>query len=105
MMHLVGKKTVSQKAFTVANTLFMLLFMAIILYPVLNILAISLSEDTPVLTGRVTIYPMGWDLTAYQNAFNNKLLISSYINTIFVAVVGSCFPSCLPPSRRIRWPT
>lgn len=90
-MHIAGKKTVSQKAFTVANTLFMLIFMALILYPVLNILAISLSEDTPVLTGRVTIYPMGWDLTAYQNAFNNKLLVSSYVNTIFVAVVGSCF--------------
>lgn len=90
-MHIAGKKTLSQKAFIVANTVFMILFMAIILYPVLNIFAISLSEDTPVLTGRVTVFPIGWDLTAYENAFGNKLLLSSYANTILVAVVGSLF--------------
>ncbi len=88
-MRTAGKKTFSQKAFIVGNTIFMILFMAVILYPVLNIFAISLSEDTPVLTGRVTIFPIGWDLTAYENAFSNKLLVSSYINTIFVAAVGS----------------
>ena len=54
-MHTAGKKTFSQKLFIVANTTFMILFMMIILYPVLNIFAISLSEDTPVLTGTVMI--------------------------------------------------
>ena len=88
-MRLAGKKTPSQKIFIVCNTVFMILFMAVILYPVLNIFAISLSEDTPVLTGRVTVYPIGWDLTAYEKAFSNKLLLSSYANTILVAAVGS----------------
>lgn len=88
-MHTAGKKTFSQKLFIVANTTFMILFMIIILYPVLNIFAISLSEDTPVLTGRVTVYPIGWDTTAYENAFNNRMLLRSYINTVVLAIVGS----------------
>ncbi|MEE1200452.1 MAG: carbohydrate ABC transporter permease [Christensenellales bacterium] len=83
------QQSCGQRVFTVLNTLFMILFMAIILYPVLNILAVSLSSDTPVLTGKVTIYPVGIDLAAYKIAFSNKLLLSSYMNTIFVAVVGS----------------
>lgn len=90
-MQVVGKRTVSQKCFTVFNTLFMIIFMILILYPVLNILAISLSEDTAVLTGSVTFYPMGLDLSAYEKAFTNRLLLSSYMNTVLVAVTGCIF--------------
>ena len=70
------------------NAVIMIVFMLIILYPILNMLAISLSEDTAVLTGRVTVYPMGWDLNAYEKAFQNRLLMRAYGNTLFVAVVG-----------------
>ena len=90
-MQVVGKRTVSQKCFTVFNTLFMIIFMILILYPVLNILAISLSEDTAVLTGSVTFYPMGLDLSAYEKAFTNRLLLSSYMNTVLVSVSGCIF--------------
>lgn len=90
-MQVVGKRTVSQKCFTVFNTLFMIIFMILILYPVLNILAISLSEDTAVLTGSVTFYPMGLDLSAYEKAFTNRLLLSSYMNTVLVSVTGCIF--------------
>ncbi len=88
-MQSIGKKSPSRKAFITINAILMVLFMMVILYPVLNILAISFSNDTPVLTGRVTVYPIGWDLTAYEKAFSNKLLISSYLNTILVATCGS----------------
>ena len=90
-MQVVGKRTVSQKCFTVFNTLFMIIFMILILYPVLNILAISLSEDTAVLTDSLTFYPMGLDLSAYEKAFTNRLLLSSYMNTVLVAVTGCIF--------------
>ena len=90
-MQVDGKRTVSQKCFTIFNTLFMIIFMILILYPVLNILAISLSEDTAVLTGSVTFYPMGLDLSAYEKAFTNRLLLSSYMNTVLVAVTGCIF--------------
>lgn len=90
-MQVVGKRTVSQKCFTVFNTLFMIIFMILILYPVLNILAISLSEDTAVLTGSVTFYPIGLDLSAYEKAFTNRLLLSSYLNTVLVSVSGCIF--------------
>ena len=87
-MQLAGKKTAPQRAFTVFNTTLMILFMLVILYPVLNMFAISLSEDTPVLTGSVTFYPKGLDLNAYEKAFQNKMLMRSYLNTIIISVTG-----------------
>ena len=72
----------------IINAAVMILFMIIIMYPILNMLAISLSEDTAVLTGRVTVYPMGLDLGAYEKAFQNRLLMRSYLNTILVAAGG-----------------
>ena len=87
-MQLAGKRSASQRAFTVFNTVLMILFMAVILYPVLNMFAISLSEDTPVLTGSVTFYPKGLDLNAYEKAFQNRMLMRSYLNTIIISVAG-----------------
>lgn len=87
-MQIAGKKTVPQKVFTVCNTLIMIVFMMLILYPVLNMFSISLSDDTPVLTGSVTFYPRGWDTSAYAKAFENRMLMRSYMNTVIVAVTG-----------------
>ena len=43
--------SVSDKIFTVINTLFMIAFVVITLYPVLNTLAISLNDGTDALRG------------------------------------------------------
>ena len=59
-MYLVGRKSRSQQWFIVCNTVFMVLFMMIILYPVLNILAISLSEYPSVNWPGFSL-PIGWD--------------------------------------------
>ncbi len=87
-MSYAGGRSPSRKVFLGFNAILMILFMLVILYPVLNMLAISFSEDTAVLTGRVTVYPIGLDLNAYERAFQNRLLMRSYLNTLFVAGVG-----------------
>ena len=50
---------------TVFKYLFIYLFALIIIYPMLHILAVSLSEKNAVLTGNVTFYPKGLDLSSY----------------------------------------
>ncbi len=87
-MSYAGGSSLSRKVFRVINATIMILFMVIIMYPILNMLAISLSEDSAVLTGRVTVYPMGLDFGAYSKAFQNRLLMRSYANTLLVAGVG-----------------
>ncbi|MBR2287618.1 MAG: carbohydrate ABC transporter permease [Clostridia bacterium] len=87
-MHQAGGSSVSRKVFLVVNAILMVLFMLVILYPILNMFSISLSEDTPVLTGRVTFYPQGLDFGAYEKAFQNRMLMRSYMNTIYVSLMG-----------------
>ena len=45
------KKSVPDKIFVVCNTIFMIAFVIITLYPVLNTLAISLNDGTDALRG------------------------------------------------------
>jgi putative aldouronate transport system permease protein len=67
----------------------MAFFMALILYPILNIIAISLSSDYYVLTSQVSVFPLDPEFDAYKQAFQNKMLLRSYINTITVALSGA----------------
>jgi len=84
----VHKKKLSEVAFDMANYLFMGLFLIIILYPILNMVSISLSDDYYVLTNKITIYPRGFDVDAYAQIFTNKSLLRSFGNTVFVAVIA-----------------
>ncbi|MEG0767258.1 MAG: carbohydrate ABC transporter permease [Clostridia bacterium] len=87
-MAIVGKRTWSQMLFDWFNTALMAFIIVIILYPVLNMLAISLSSDSAVLTSSVTFYPRGIDFDAYRQVFQNHVLFTAYGNTIFIAVIS-----------------
>ena len=67
---------------------------ALFLYPILNMVSISMSNQFAVLRAEVTFYPIGLDLGSYKLIFENKDLWNSIGNSIFVAVVG-CLCSLL----------
>ena len=52
-----AQKSVPDKIFVVLNTLFMIAFVVITLYPVLNTLAISLNDGTDALRGGIYLLP------------------------------------------------
>ncbi len=87
-MSVLGKKSTGEKIFDVFNIVLMCLLTMAFLYPVLNVLAISLSASSPVLRGEVTFFPRRPTVKAYENIFTNKYIWRSYGNTIFVAIVG-----------------
>lgn len=60
----------------------------IILYPILNVLAVSLSGDGYVLRGAVTFYPKDFTLAAYKAVLGNKQILKSFGNSIYIAGVG-----------------
>ena len=51
------KSTTSDKVFTVFNTIIMVLFVVITLYPVLNTLAVAFNDGTDALRGGIHIWP------------------------------------------------
>lgn len=65
-----------------------------ILYPVLNILAISLSSDGPVLRNEVRLLPQGFNLDAYKEVIFNRGVLGAFKNSILIAL-GGCVLSVL----------
>lgn len=66
----------------------MFLMLCFILYPLLNMFSISLSNEYAVLRADVTFYPIGFNPQAYDLIFKNQDLWRSFGNSIFVAGVG-----------------
>lgn len=62
----------------------------IILVPILNILAKSVSDPhlVPYMKGW-QFWPSGFDLVNYKLIFSNSLIIRSFINSVFITVVGT----------------
>ena len=59
------KTSAWDKVFVVCNTLFMIAFVVITLYPVLNTLAISFNDGTDALRGGIYLLPRKWTLKNY----------------------------------------
>ena len=56
------KKSISDRIFVICNTIFMIAFVIITLYPVLNTLAISFNDGTDALRGGIYLIPRKFTL-------------------------------------------
>ncbi len=88
------RRSTGEKVFGVVNGLFMLIMLCIFLYPLLNMVSISISNPFAVLRAQVTFYPIGFDFTPFSKIFANQDLWRSILNSLFVALVG-CVSSLL----------
>ncbi|REK68267.1 MAG: ABC transporter permease, partial [Cohnella sp.] len=57
------------------------------LAPMLNILALSLSSNGPIMAGKVTFIPVDIDLTAYKTVFGNAAMIKSLVFTVWMVAL------------------
>lgn len=64
-------------------------FLIIIIYPLLNIVASSFSDPNAVIKGEVTIFPIDPTLLAYKTVFNNSQVLIGFGNTLFYTIVGT----------------
>ncbi len=83
------KTTASDKAFTVVNTIIILIFVIITLYPVLNTLAISFNNGTDALRGGIHIWPRMWTLKNYITVLQKESLLIGARITVARTVLGT----------------
>jgi len=69
--------------------LFMLLVVAICLYPLLYVFSMSISDPLAAARKEVWLFPKGFSLKSYQIIFENQQVWRSYYNTIFYTVFGT----------------
>ena len=75
------KRSAPDIAFTTLNTIFMVCFVIITLYPVLNTLAISLNDGTDALRGGIYLWPRKFTLKNYETVLaKDNLITGAYIS-------------------------
>lgn len=60
------KSSIWSKLFTIINTVFLVMLVAVCLLPIINVFAISLSSNVAVTAGRVTLWPVEFTLKSYE---------------------------------------
>ncbi len=83
------KTSAWDKVFVVCNTLFMIAFVVITLYPVLNTLAISFNDGTDALRGGIYLIPRKWTLKNYITVLQKQNLLTGAYITVARTVVGT----------------
>ncbi|MCR4923038.1 MAG: carbohydrate ABC transporter permease [Lachnospiraceae bacterium] len=83
------KVSAGDKAFTICNTIFMILFVVITLYPVLNTLAISFNDGTDALRGGIYLIPRKFTLKNYITVMQKDNLITGAYITVLRTLIGT----------------
>ncbi|MCI9218608.1 MAG: carbohydrate ABC transporter permease [Lachnospiraceae bacterium] len=83
---MVYKRTVQRsrgdRIFDVVNTLIMLGIIVVVIFPVLNVIAISFSNAEHVARADVTIFPKGFNVEAYSYILRDPQVWRGYLNSI-----------------------
>jgi len=77
------------RAFQVVNTVVLLGVVAVTLYPFLNIVAQSFSDETAIRAGEVNLLPEGFNTTTYQLVMSDDMFWRNYQNTVVYTVVAT----------------
>lgn len=75
--------------FEIFNAALMIVLMAIMIYPVVYVFSMSVSEPNAVMANRVKLFPIGFSLQAYKMIFSDVQMLRYYANTILYAFTGT----------------
>ena len=84
------KTSFGSKLFDVCNVIFMASLIVIILIPLIHVVCASFSSPSSYVRHEgMLFYPLDFCLDAYKAVAKNKNIITGYMNTIFIVVVGT----------------
>ena len=93
------RESTGYTVFKYVNTLIMILICAITLYPFLYLVAQSFSSEEAITLGKVTLFPVGFNINTYKSVLEKGDFLRSYKNTVIYAVIGTSlslvFSCCL----------
>jgi putative aldouronate transport system permease protein len=83
------KMTVGEKIFQAFAYLALTAILLAVLFPMLNVLATSLSSYEAVAQKRVTIYPIGFMTESYRQLVTDARFTRAMLNTILITAAGT----------------
>ncbi|MGI6018718.1 MAG: carbohydrate ABC transporter permease [Marvinbryantia sp.] len=85
------KSSFANTSFVVCNTLFMILFVIITLYPVWNTVAISFNDGIDAVRGGIHLWPRKFTLKNYQTVLGLESFMTGAYITVARTVIGTLF--------------
>ncbi|MET0886244.1 MAG: carbohydrate ABC transporter permease [Mycetocola sp.] len=83
------KEIKADRAFVVVAYVLLTVFLLVVLLPLLNIVASSLSSPHAVSSGQVLFWPVDITFRGYTEALGNPAIVRGFANSIFYTVVGT----------------
>ena len=83
------KKSLGERIFEICNTIFMVAFVIITLYPVLNTLAISFNDGIDTVRGGIHLIPRKFTLQNYYTVLHKQNMVTGAYITVLRTVVGT----------------
>ncbi|TDC86380.1 carbohydrate ABC transporter permease [Nonomuraea deserti] len=88
-------KSRGYRAFQAVNAVVLTGVVVVTLYPFINIVARSFSEERYILSGEVNLIPRGFNLTTYQIVVADPMFWTNYRNTVVYTVVATAIAMVL----------
>lgn len=83
------KKSISDWIFVICNTIFMISFVIITLYPVLNTLAISFNDGIDAVRGGIHLIPRKFTWQNYYTVLHKQNMITGAYITVLRTIIGT----------------
>jgi putative aldouronate transport system permease protein len=77
------------RVFMIGVYALLLTFLAVVLIPLLHILASSFSSPNAVSSGRVTLWPVEFSVRGYEVAMSNPQVVTGFVNSLIYTSAGT----------------
>lgn len=85
------KSSAMDKVFVACNTIFLVLFVIITLYPVLNTVALSFNDGIDAVRGGIHLWPRIFTLSNYKTVLNQQNIVTGAVVSVARTVLGTLF--------------
>lgn len=82
------KRSRGEQVFGVFNTIFMLLYAVVCIYPFIYVLALSFNDGMDAMRGGIYFFPREFTLDNYRKVFSDSRLLRSFFISVFRTVLA-----------------
>jgi putative aldouronate transport system permease protein len=86
---MIYKETPVEKSFAVINYILLIILGFLTLYPFIYFVILSFNDGFDAMKGGIYLWPREFTLDNYRKAFENPLIINSFMISVFRTVVGT----------------
>ncbi|RTE10355.1 carbohydrate ABC transporter permease [Paenibacillus whitsoniae] len=78
-----------EKLFYVFNYVLLSVVGISCLLPMIHLLALSFSDQPAVLSGHVSLWPVGWNIESYKLLFKGTRILPAFRNSLVITIIGT----------------